>query len=114
MAACVPIVAQAFRDVGCQVLNLQWNSSNISQSLTNNQAVYDITGLPVTIYQGSTAQLDSDESNYPNDGAGGANYDTQQIRGQHYGIDTQSHVRSAGDQRRLLWYGCRSLGLGRH
>jgi uncharacterized membrane protein len=84
-----PIVAQALRDSGCQVLVLTWNSTYISQSLANNQAVYDITGLPVTVFQASTAQLDSDMSNYPKNGAGYANYPTQLVRGQHYGSDMQ-------------------------
>src|SRR5208283_5184119 len=37
-----PIVAQALRDSGCQVLVLQWNSSDNSQALASNQAVYDL------------------------------------------------------------------------
>jgi len=85
-----PIVAQALLDSGCQVLVLQWNSEYISQALADNQAVYDITGLPITVYQQSTAQLDSDESNYPHNGGAYADYPTQLQRGQHYGIDLQN------------------------
>jgi uncharacterized membrane protein len=85
-----PQVSKALHDSGCQVLVLTWGSSTIQQSLANNQQVYDISGVPTTIYQGSTAQADSDMSNYPNNGADGANYPTQLERGQHYGIDTQA------------------------
>src|SRR5271166_6205902 len=85
-----PIVAKALSDQGCQVLVLQWNSEYISQALANNRAVYDVTGLPISIYQQSTAQRDSDESSYPNNGAAYADYATQLLRGQHYGIDTQN------------------------
>jgi len=91
-----PIVAQALHDSGCQVLVFTWNSSNISQALASNQAVYDQIGLPATVYQGSTAQADSDMSNYPGNGAAGADYPTQQIRGQHYGIDTQAIYGAQG------------------
>ena len=85
-----PQVSQALGASGCQVLVLTWGSNKIQQSIANNQQVYDISGVPSTIYQGSTAQADSDMSNYPNNGADGADYPTQQIRGQHYGIDTQA------------------------
>jgi uncharacterized membrane protein len=85
-----PLVAQALGASGCQVLNLTWGSSSIQQSIENNKQVYDLSGVPSTIYQGSTAQADSDMSNYPNNGADGANYPTQEERGQHYGIDTQA------------------------
>ncbi len=85
-----PNVSQALHDAGCQVLVLTWGSNKIQQSIANNQQVYDISGVPSTIYQGSTAQADSDMSAYPNNGADGADYPTQQIRGQHYGIDTQA------------------------
>ena len=91
-----PQVSQALHDSGCQVLVLTWGSSKIQQSLANNQSVYDISGVPSTIYQGSTAQADSDMSNYPNNGADGADYPTQQQRGQHYGIDTQAIYGSQG------------------
>jgi uncharacterized membrane protein len=91
-----PIVAQALRDSGCELLVLTWNSTYISQSLANNQAVYDITGLPVTVFQASTAQLDSDMSNYPQDGAAYADYPTQLLRGQHYGDDTQDIYGAQG------------------
>jgi len=85
-----PLVAQALGASGCQIINLTWGSSRIQQSLINNQQVYDLSGVPSTIYQGSTAQADSDMSNYPDNGADGANYPTQGERGQHYGIDTQA------------------------
>jgi len=91
-----PTVAKALSDSGCQVLVLQWNSEYISEALANNQAVYDITGLPTSIYQQSTAQRDSDESSYPNNGAAYADYATQLLRGQHYGIDSQSIYAAQG------------------
>src|SRR5271166_3009930 len=91
-----PIVAKALSDQGCQVLVLQWNSEYISQALANNRAVYDVTGLPISIYQQSTAQRDSDESNYPNLGAAYADYATQLLRGQHYAIDTQNIYGAQG------------------
>jgi uncharacterized membrane protein len=91
-----PIVLQALRDSGCQVLTLEWNSTLISDALANNKAVYDLTGLPITIFQESSAQADSDMSNYPKYGAGWADYQTQKIRGQHYGTDTQAIYSSQG------------------
>ncbi len=104
-----PIVAEAFHDAGCQILVMTWSSTYISQAQASNQAVYDQTGLPITVFQGSTSQRDSDMSNYPNNGAGGADYTTQLIRGQHYGTDTQgiySEQGSNGDYYNLgvdLW-----------
>ena len=94
-----PTVSQALHDSGCQVLVLTWGSNKIQQSIANNQQVYDISGVPSTIYQGSTAQADSDMSAYPNNGADGANYSTQQIRGQHYGIDTQAIYGEQGSNK---------------
>jgi hypothetical protein len=85
-----PQVAQGLHDAGCQVLVLNWNSGNNSQSLAANQADYDQIGLPSISFQASTAQVDSDMSNYPNNGAPGADYPTQVIRGQHYSSDAQS------------------------
>ena len=106
-----PLVAQALHDSGCQLLVLTWNSTYISQSLTNNQAVYDITGLPVTVFQASSAQADSDESNYPTDGAAYADYSTQPIRGQHYGTDTQNIYGSQGSNQDYYNLGVDLWGL---
>jgi uncharacterized membrane protein len=94
-----PQVAQGLHDSGCQVLVLTWNSSNNSQSLAANQADYDQIGLPSISFQASTAQVDSDMSNYPGDGAPGADYKTQQIRGQHYGTDSQSIFSAQGSSK---------------
>jgi len=94
-----PQVAQALKDSGCQVLVLNWNSANNSQSLTTDQALYDQIGLPAVLFQGSTAQADSDMSNYIGDGAPGADYATQVIRGQHYASDTQGIYGSQGSNK---------------
>jgi len=91
-----PIVAQALHDSGCQVLVFTWNSSDNQQALNSNRAVYDQVGLPATVFQGSTAQVDSDMSNYPRNGAFGADYPTQVQRGQHYGTDTQAIYGAQG------------------
>jgi hypothetical protein len=74
-------------------------------------AVYDLTGLPVTVFQGSTAQRDSDMSGYPNNGAGWADYTTQQIRGQHYGTDMQSIYGSQGGNKDYYALGVDIWGL---
>ena len=84
-----PQVAQALADSGCQVLVLNWNSFNNSISEQSNKQLYDQIGFPAVMFQGSTAQADSDMSGYPNNGAPGADYPTQVIRGQHYGTDSQ-------------------------
>jgi hypothetical protein len=91
-----PLVAQALKDSGCQVLVLNWNSPNNNQSLTNDKALYDQIGLPSISFQGSTAQVDSDMSNYPNNGAPGADYPTQEVRGQHYSSDSQGMYGGQG------------------
>jgi len=94
-----PQVAQALKDSGCQLLVVNWDSANNSQSLATNQALYDQIGLPVVIFQGSTAQADSDMSNYIGDGAPGADYPTQIIRGQHYNSDAQNIFGSQGSSK---------------
>ena len=81
------VVEQAFHDAGCQIMVLSWNSDNPTQALASNQAIYDFMGLPATIYYGSSAQADSDFSNYPNNGAAYADFPTQQSRAQHYDSD---------------------------
>ena len=90
------VVAQAFRDAGCQIMVLSWNSTNPTQAQSSNQAIYDLMGLPVTIFYGSSAQADSDFSNYPNNGAAYANFPTQQNRAQHYDSDTQAIYGTQG------------------
>jgi uncharacterized membrane protein len=79
-----PVVAQAVKDAGCQILVLNWNATNNDVSLAANRAAYDVTGLPVTVFNASSAQRDSDFSNYPYNGVIWADYPTQQIRGQNY------------------------------
>ena len=84
------MVEQAFHDAGCQIMVLSWNSTNITQAQTSNQAIYDFMGLPVTIFYGSSAQADSDFSSYLNNGAAYANFPTQQLRAQAYNSDNQA------------------------
>ena len=96
------IVAQAFRDAGCQIIVLNWNSYYPSQGQASSQAVYDLIGLPATVFYYVTSQADSDYSNFPDNGAFDADYPTQQGRGQHYGSDTQSDAWHARLQWRLL------------
>ncbi len=90
------IVAQAFRDAGCQIIVLNWNSYYPSQGQASSQAVYDLIGLPATIFYYVTSQADSDYSNFPDNGAFDADYPTQQSRGQHYGSDTQVMLGTRG------------------
>ena len=91
-----PVVAQALKDAGCQVLVLNWNSTYPSGALASNQATYDQLGLPVTLFYGSTAQADSDYSQYPNNGAYLADFPTQESRAQHYDSDNQAIYGSQG------------------
>jgi uncharacterized membrane protein len=91
-----PMVAQALKDAGCQILVLNWNSTYPSGALASNQATYDQLGLPVSIFYGSTAQADSDYSQYPNNGAYLADFPTQEIRAQHYDSDNQAIYGSQG------------------
>ena len=51
-----PIVAQAFKDAGCQILVMQWDSKHNQYGLTANQAVYDEIGLPMTVFYGVSAR----------------------------------------------------------
>ena len=89
-----PVIAQAFKDAGCQVLVLGWDSTHNDYALTANKAIYDQLGLPVTLFYGLSAQSDSDEP--PSGGVFDANYPTQQIRGQHYQSDTLAMYGSQG------------------
>ena len=107
------IVAQAFHDAGCQVMVMTWNNTYNDVALASSKAVYDQTGMPATVWYGGTAQVDSDMSNYPNNGAGYGDYTTQEIRGQHYNYRQPGHLRGAGIQRRLLRVGSRLLVLDR-
>lgn len=91
-----PIVAQAFKDAGCQILVLGWNSEYNQYSLVANQAVYDQLGLPITLFYGVTSQADSDESSYPYYGGFDADYPTQQSRAQHYASDNLAIYGSQG------------------
>src|SRR5271157_1035538 len=75
---------------------LTWNSTYIQEALASNGAVYDLTGLPATIFYGVTAQADSDYSHYPNNGAFDADYPTQGIRAQHYNTDNLAIYGSQG------------------
>jgi len=91
-----PVVAQALRDAGCQIMVLNWNSSNISQAQATDGAIYDLIGLPATIGYFSSAQADSEFSNYPNNGAPYADFPTQEIRAQHYNTDSQAMYSTQG------------------
>src|SRR5208283_111344 len=59
-------VLQGLKDSGCNIIGEQWNSYNPSIAVAGNRQEYDATGLPAVIWYGSSAQADSDESNYPN------------------------------------------------
>ena len=106
-----PQVLQALKDSGCQLLVLNWNSTYTSQALADNQAAYDQIGLPTTVFQGSSSQADSDMSIYLGNGAGWADYQTQQIRGQHFGIDTQAIYGSQGGNKDYYNLGIDLWGL---
>jgi len=83
-------VLQGLKDSGCNIIGEQWNSYNPSIAVAGNRQEYDATGLPAVIWYGSSAQADSDESNYPNNGAPFADYPTQALRGQTYATDQQT------------------------
>ena len=81
-----PIVTQAFKDAGCQILVMQWDSMHHDYPLAANKAVYDEVGLPLTVFYGVSSQADSDEANNGG-GVWDADYPTQLSRGQHYNSD---------------------------
>ena len=91
-----PVVAQAFKDSGCQILVMQWDSMHNQYALTANQAVYDQIGLPLTVFYGVSSQADSDESQVGIAGVWDADYPTQQSRGQHYNSDNLAIYGSTG------------------
>ena len=90
-----PIVAQAFKDAGCQILVMQWDSEHNQYGLTANKAVYDELGIPITVFYGVSSQADSDESQSPG-GVWDADYPTQLSRGQHYNSDNLAIFGSQG------------------
>lgn len=89
-------VLQGLKDSGCSILGGNWNSYYPAIGLHGNQVEYDTTGLPAIIWYGITAQADSDESNYPQNGAAFANYATQGLRGQQYATDQQTIFGATG------------------
>jgi len=89
-------VLQGLKDSGCNIIGEQWNSYNPSIAVAGNRQEYDATGLPAVIWYGSSAQADSDESNYPNNGAPFADYPTQALRGQQYATDQQTILGVTG------------------
>jgi hypothetical protein len=91
-----PPVMQALKDAGCNIVVGNWNSTYPSVALAGNQAFYDATGVPVYIWYGISAQMDSDLSQYPNDGAPYGDYQTQLLRGQQYAVDQQTIFSAQG------------------
>jgi hypothetical protein len=104
------IVAQAFKDAGCQILVMQWDSMHNNYGLTANKAVYDELGIPITVFYGVSSQADSDES-----GIGGgvwdADYPTQLSRGQHYNSDNLAIFGAQGSNNDYYVMGINFWGL---
>jgi uncharacterized membrane protein len=90
------IVAQAYKDAGCQIIVMQWDSKHNQYGLTANQNVYDWIGLPMTVFYGVSSQTDSDESQLGGAGVWDADYPTQLSRGQHYNSDNLAIYGSTG------------------
>ena len=106
-----PVVAQAFKDAGCQILVLEWNSEYNNFALAANQAVYDQIGLPMTLFYAVSSQADSDESQLGGGGAWYADYPTQQSRGQHYNSDNLGIYGSQGSNGDYYVMGINLWGL---
>ncbi len=105
------IVAQAFKDAGCQILVMQWNSEYNNYALVANQAVYDEIGLPLTVFYGVSSQKDSDESQLGGSGVWDADYPTQQSRGQHYNSDNLAIYGAQGSNGDYYVMGINFWGL---
>jgi hypothetical protein len=80
-------VVEGMKDGGCQIFVLNWNAKYPTTALASNQAVYDDTGVPITIWYGITAQADSDMYSYPSYGDPFGDYSTQGDRAQQYSDD---------------------------
>ena len=106
-----PVVAQAFKDAGCQILVLEWNSEDNNFALASNKAVYDQIGLPMTLFYAVSSQADSDESQLAGGGAWYADYPTQQSRGQHYNSDNLGIYGSQGSNGDYYVMGINFWGL---
>ena len=103
------IVAQAFKDAGCQILVMQWDSMHHDYGLTANKAVYDELGLPMTVFYGVSSQSDSDELG--GSGVWDADYPTQLSRGQHYNDDNLTIFGSQGSNSDYYILGINFWGL---
>ena len=106
-----PQVLQGLKDSGCNIQVWTWDADLPSSSLAAFQVMYDIVGTPAMVMYDTTAQLDSDMSNYPSNGSSGGNYTTQEDRGSHYASDQPALLQAQGSNSDYYMVGSSLWGL---